>query len=80
MTRFISRKNTISVRALKRRENGTTVVHHSEWETVRFTRTNGGWVRVRTDFTGLPEVVSSAQVAAECNRAIGCRESWAEVY
>ena len=81
MTRFISRHNTISPCALKRKEIGTTVVHHNEWETVRFTRTNGGWVRERVDVTGeTPTIVSSVQVAAECNRAIGCRESWAEVY
>ena len=81
MTRFISRHNTISPCALKRKEIGTTVVHHNEWETVRFIRVHGGWTRQRLDFTGLrPEVVSSAAVAAECNSAIGCRESWAEVY
>ncbi len=81
MTKFISRKNPISSSSLKRRPIGAVVIHHSEWEDVRFTRTNGGWIRERTDFSGLrPEVVNSAAVAAECNSAVGCRESWARVY
>ena len=82
MSRFISRKNPVSARALKRRELGTVVFHHNgRWEDVRFTRTNGGWVRERTDFVGLrPEVVTSAAVAEECNKAFGYKESWAEIY
>ena len=81
MTKFISRKNPVSSSSLKRRPLGTVIRHHSEWETVCFTRTRGGWRREREDFSGLrPEVVSSAAVAAECNSAMGCRESWAKVY
>ena len=81
MARFVSHKNPISASALKRRSIGTVIRHHSEWEDVEFTRTNGGWLRKCLDFTGLsPVVVSSADVAAECNKAIGCRQSWAEVY
>ena len=82
MGRYISRNNPISVRALKRRENGTVIRHHNgRWEDARFTRCAGGWLRERLDFTGLsPEVVSSVAVATECNKALGCKESWAEVY
>ena len=79
--RFISRRNPISVNALKRKPTGSVIRHHSEWEDTEFVRVVGGWLRSRTDFTGLrPVVVSSATVADECNRAIGCRQSWAEVY
>ena len=82
MAKFVSRNNTISARALKRRSIGAVVRHHNgRWEDVKFTRVHGGWLRERTDFVGLrPEVVTSAAVAAECNRAVGCRESWAKVY
>lgn len=82
MAKYISRRNTISARALKRRPIGSVVFHHNgRWEDVEFTRVEGGWLRERTDFTGLrPTVVSSAAVADECNRAIGCKESWAKVY
>ena len=81
MAKYISRNNTISARALKRRELGAVVRHHNAREDVRFTRVTGGWLRERTDFSGLsPEVVSSATVAAECNRSVGCSESWAKVY
>ena len=81
MARYISRHNTISSRSLKRRSRGAVVFHHSEWEDVRFIRVAGGWTRQRVDFTGLsPEVVSSVAVATECNKALGCKESWAEVY
>ena len=81
MAKFVSRNNTISARSLKRRPLGSVVRHHSVWEDVKFTRCAGGWKRERTDFNGLrPEVVSSAAVAAECNRAVGCADSWAKVY
>ena len=81
MAKYISRANTISARSLKRKPNGTVVRHHSGYEDVKFTRVVGGWVRERTDFIGLrQEVVTSAAVAAECNRSVGCRESWARVY
>lgn len=81
MSRFVSRRNPVSARSLKRRAHGTVVRHHCGGEDIRFTRIAGGWRRERTDFDGLPaKVVSSAAVAAECNRAIGCKESWAKVY
>ena len=79
---FISRRNPITARALKRRPHGTIAFHHNgRWEDVKFSRVVGGWLRERVDFVGIrPEVVSSADVAAECNHAFGCRDSWAEVY
>ena len=82
MARFVSRSNPVSVSSLKRRSVGAVVRHHNgHWEDVKFTRVHGGWLRQRTDFSGLsPEVVSSATVAAECNRSVGCKESWAKVY
>lgn len=81
MARFVSSRNPITTCALKRRPLGSVVVHHNEWEDVRFTRVHGGWRRVRTDFSGLrPEVVSSVAVARECNTAVGCKESWARIY
>ena len=81
MAKFVSRVNPVSVRSLKRKGIGATVVRHGSWENVKFTRVAGGWKRERTDFTGLrPEVVTSAAVAAECNSAMGCSESWAKVY
>ena len=81
MARYVSRRNPVSAASLKRRPVGAVVRHHSAWEDVRFTRTNGGWVRERTDFSGLsPEVVSSSAVADECNHAVGCSDSWAKVY
>ena len=82
MARFVSRSNPVSVSSLKRKSLGAVVRHHNgHWEDVKFTRVHGGWVREREDFTGLrPEVVSSAAVAAECNHAFGCADSWARVY
>lgn len=78
--RFISRRNPIQASALKRKPVGTVIRHHSEWENVEFTRTHGGWLRSRVDVTSEPSVVTSAAVAAECNKALGCRQSWAEIY
>ena len=81
MAKFVSHRNPVSVRSLKRKALGAVVRHHNAREDVRFTRMAGGWLREREDFSGLrPEVVSSAAVAAECNTAVGCRESWAKVY
>ena len=81
MARFVSRNNTISARVLKRKPTGSVVRHHSAWEAVKFVRVTGGWVRSRTDVTSeRTEVVTSADVARECNTAVGCRESWARVY
>ena len=82
MAKFVSRSNPVSVRALKRKSVGAVVRYHNgNWEDVRFTRVKGGWLREREDFVGLrPELVASAAVAAECNTAFGCSESWAKVY
>lgn len=82
MAKYISSRNPISVASLKRRPIGSVVVHHNEWEDTRFTRVSGGWLKEREDFVGIDQavVVSSANVAHECNRAIGCRESWARIY
>ena len=82
MAKYISRRNPVSARSLKRRPLGSVVVHHNgSWEDVKFTRTCGGWLRERTDFAGMtPVVVNSAAVAAEVNSSIGCKESWAKVY
>ena len=80
MAKFISHRNPISTRALKRKPLGAVVRHHG-YEYVRFTRVHGGWVREREDVTSeRPTVVSSASVADECNTAVGCSDSWAKVY
>ena len=81
MARFVSLHNTISAKALKRRPLGSVVIRRSIWESVNFTRVEGGWLRSRVDVTSEDAtVVSSADVANECNSAIGCKESWAKVY
>lgn len=81
MTRFISRRNTITPGALKRCSRGTVVFHHNgNYEDVRFVRVHGGWTRERVDVTSESVVVTSAAVAAECNMAFGYKDSWAEVY
>lgn len=81
MTRFISSRNPVSAKALKRHPLGSVVVRHGGRENLSFTRIKGGWIRVRTDITSEePTIVSSADVASECNTAAGCKESWAKVY
>ena len=82
MAKFVSFRNPVSARSLKRKPVGAVVFHHNgAWEDVKFTRVSGGWKRERVDFSGLrPEVVSSAAVAAECHRSVACQESWAKVY
>ena len=81
MAKFVSHSNPVSTRSLKRKPAGSVVRRHGGREDVKFTRVAGGWVRSREDFVGLsPEVVTSAAVAAECNSAVGCAESWAKVY
>ena len=82
MARYVSRVNPVSVASLKRKSLGAVIRHHNEWEDTRFTRVSGGWLKEREDFVGISpaEVVSSAAVANECNRAIGCTESWARIY
>ena len=82
MARYVSQKNPITASALKRRPLGNVVVHHWNSGEVKFTRVNGGWLCEREDsvWVSPAEVVSSAVVADECNKAVGCKESWARVY
>ena len=81
MARFVSSKNPVSSKALKRKPIGAIVTRHGGREDVRFTRVAGGWLRSRVDVTSeSPTVVSSVAVASECNSAVGCKESWARVY
>ena len=82
MAKYISRRNPISVSALKRRPLGSVVVRHWNRGEVRFARCVGGWRVEREDSVWVwpPVIVSSADVARECNRAIGCKESWARIY
>ena len=81
MAKFVSSKNPVSSRALKRKPCGSVVLRHYGRTDLRFTRVTGGWRCEREDFVGLrPVVVSSSDVARECNGAIGCNESWAKVY
>lgn len=82
MTRYVSSRNPISANALKRKPIGNVVVRHWNSGEVRFTRVNGGWLVGRADSVWVwpMKVVSSAEVAAECNKAVGCKESWARVY
>ena len=80
MARFVSKKNPISTAAIKRKAAGSVVIRHSGREDVRFTRVEGGYKRERIDVSERPSVVSSADVAKECNVAVGCESSWARVY
>lgn len=80
MTRFVSQKNPVSINALKRKAAGSVVICHGGREDVRFTRVAGGYKRERTDVTSEDAtIVSSAAVATECNRAVGCKSSWARI-
>jgi len=80
--RYASRKNPIASNTLKRKPLGSVVVHHWSYGEVRFTRVNGGWLAEQEDSVWIKptEVVSSALVADVCNRALGCKESWACIY
>lgn len=82
MARYVSRNNTISATCLKRKPKGSVVVHHWTLGEVRFTRVNGGWLAEREDSVWVSPavVISSTSVADECNRALGCKESWAKIY
>ena len=81
MARFVSSRNVVSARSLKRRVHGAVVRHHGGREDVKFVRVHGGWLRSREDVTSeRPTVVNSAAVAAECNLCVGCKDSWAKVY
>ena len=82
MAKYVSSRNPVSVASLKRKPHGSVVVHHWSCGEVRFTRVKGGWLCEREDsvWVAPAEVVSSADVAAECNHAFGCKESWARVY
>ena len=81
MAKFVSQSNPVSMHALKRKPVGNVVLLHGGREDVRFTRVVGGWLRSRVDVTSEhPELVSSSDVANECNTVMGCKESWAKVY
>lgn len=82
MARYVSRVNPVSVASLKRKSLGTVVVHHWTYGEARFTRVHGGWLYELEDSVWVrpAEVISSADVANVCNRAIGCKESWARIY
>lgn len=82
MAKYVSSHNPVSVSSLKRRPIGTTVVHHWTLGEVRFTRVNGGWLAEREDSVWISPavVVSSTDVANECNKAVGCKSSWARIY
>lgn len=82
MARYVSRVNPVKANALKRKPKGSVVVHHWTYGEARFTRVSGGWLAEREDSVWVKpaEVVSSASVADECNKAVGCKESWAKVY
>lgn len=82
MARYVSSRNPITTCALKRKQLGSVVVHHWTCGEVKFTRVHGGWLCEREDsvWVAPAEVVSSADVATECNKALGCKESWAKVY
>lgn len=82
MTRFVSSRNPISTNALKRKPHGSVVIRHrGTYETIKFTRRAGGWVcEVSSEPRVDVVVVPSASVADECNKAVGCKESWAKVY
>ena len=81
MAKFVSSRNPVSVRSLKRKGIGAVVRRHGGREDVKFVRVHGGWTCEREDFAGLRStVVTSADVARECNTAVGCKESWAKVY
>ena len=82
MARYISSKNPVSASALKRKPKGSVVVHHWTLGEVRFARCVGGWRVEREDSVWVwpAVIVSSAKVADEINKAIGCKESWARIY
>ncbi len=82
MARYVSQKNPIASNTLKRKGIGSVIVHHWTYGEARFTRVNGGWLCEREDsvWVSPAEVVSSSSVANECNKAIGCKESWACIY
>ena len=81
MARFVSYRNPISTGALKRKTHGSVVVSHGAREDVRFTRVAGGWMCERTDVASEDAtIVSSPAVANKCNRAMGCKSSWARIY
>jgi len=82
MTRYVSRRNPVSVNALKRKSLGTVVVHRWSYGEARFTRVKGGWLYELEDSVWVKpaQVISSTDVANVCNRALGCKESWACIY
>ena len=80
MAKFVSSRNRVASNALKRKPKGTVIIRHGGREDIEFTRVAGGWRRQRMDISETDKVISSTAVANECNRSIGCRESWTRVY
>ncbi len=82
MAKYVSQRNPISATTLKRRPVGSVIVHHWTLGEARFTRVKGGWLEEREDsvWVAPAKVIPSAAVADECNKAIGCKESWACIY
>lgn len=82
MAKYISRRSPVSAASLKRKPIGSVVVHHWSYGEVRFTRVNGGWLAEKEDSVWVKPtvIVSSTDVANVCNRALGCKESWARIY
>lgn len=82
MARYVSRVNPISANTLKRKPKGSVVVHRWTYGEARFTRVEGGWLYECEDSVWVKpaEIVSSSDVANVCNRALGCKESWARIY
>ena len=81
MAKFVSSRNRVASNALKRKPKGTVIIRHGGREDIEFTRVAGGWRRQRMDVTSeTPRVVSSTDVANECNKSVGCKDSWAKVY
>lgn len=83
MARYVSSRNPISATSLKRRPLGSVIRHHIEnWEDIKFTRVSGGWLREREDCVWVKPavIISSADVARECNKAIGDKHSWVRIY
>ena len=81
MAKFVSQKNPVSMRVIKRKPAGSVVLIHSGREDIKFVRVHGGWCRSREDVTSEKDtIVSSTTVANDCDRAVGCESSWAKVY
>ena len=80
MAKYVSSRNPVSMHALKRKAAGSVVRRHGGREDVKFTRVAGGYKRERMDVNEDATIVSSSDVASECNSAMGCKSSWARIY